>query len=172
MTGRDPQQLSNSLPPVAVAVHTHRVIAAQAELTRAQSALRLSQRAASNAGVSLHAIAEARLLLAKGPAWVERRQRDLFAVLSAIKCAVQVDAPGAVEVTTDVTPAARRKDIFCEGYAAAVQSGTRDPHYYTEADDRAAWLEGFDAFAADLAAFEATERAQRARPRKAEKVAA
>lgn len=153
------EKLSNALPPVLVAVHAHRVIAAQNEVARAQAGLRMAQRHAAAAGVPLRAIAEARMLLVRGAAWVERRQQELFTVLSAMKCAVQVETPGMVEVTADVSAAERRADIHREGYAAAVQGGAREPHYYTDPDDRAAWLEGFDAFAADLAAFEATEQA-------------
>lgn len=158
--GRDPH-LSNRLPRVAVAVHLHRVYRARKETQRAQSALRLAERQATAAGINLRAARTLDEMASRGADWVQQQQNDMFEYAEAIGFGVRAERPASVEVTTDVSEAEHRLEIYAQGYHAGYRDDAREPHYFTEDDDRAAWLEGYDAFAADKAAFEAQEAAAR-----------
>lgn len=155
--------LSNSLPDVAVAVHTHRVHLALTAEHKARAERRLRERHAAEAGIPIGGVRRARAMLSADPEKLERQERETAMILTATRAGVQVEQPSLFEATTDQSDEARDQRLRHEGYSAAIWCHPRDGGDYSDKDDRTAWMAGFDQFAADAAAFSATENKKRGR---------
>lgn len=159
--------LSNELPDAQAAVLIHLAHVAATAEQRAKAARRMAERQAESAGVPIAGLRRARRLVTADPDRMERQERETAMVLRWARAAVQVMQPSLFEMTTDESDVSRDGRLHDEGYSAAIWCGQRDGGGYREPEDRDAWLAGFDAFTADLAAYEA----QRARPARQKAVA-
>lgn len=155
-------RLSNETPAVAIAVHVHRVHVALLAEQKAKADRRLAERHAEAAGVPLGGLRRARRMMTADPERMEQQEREMAVVLQGTRCAVQVEQPSLFEQTTDQSDADRDRRLHDEGYSAAIWCAPRDGGGYADAEDVAAWMAGFDAFGADIAAFKQTESKKRA----------
>lgn len=154
------EQLSNELPDSVAAVLIHRVHRALTAEQLARNARRLAEQQAARVGLPIGGLRRARRILTSDPDRMEKQAREEAVILRATRSGVQVEQPTLFDATTDQSEEARDKRLHNEGYSAAIWCADRSAPY-DHADDIAAWLTGFDAFAADLAAYELTEQKTR-----------
>lgn len=150
--------LSNELPSAVIAVHTHRVHVARAAVQRAKAEMRLREAHAQAAGVPMGGLKRALRMMTADPERLERQERETAMILAATGCAIQVEQPTLFDTTTDESDEVRALRLRAEGYSAGVYDLGLGVCPYDDDADRAAWRSGFDAFAADLAAFELTDK--------------
>lgn len=150
--------LSNELPSAVIAVHTHRVHVARAAVQRAKAEMRLREAHAQAAGVPMGGLKRALRMISADPERLARQEAETAMILAATGCGVQVEQPTLFDTTTDESDEVRAKRLRAEGYSAGVYDLGLSACPYDDGPDRAAWRAGFDAFAADLAAYELTEK--------------
>lgn len=157
----EPVHLSNELPRDVAAVLIHRAHVAMAAEQRAKAARRLAEQQAERAGVPIGGLRRARRWMTADPKRLEQQAQEDAFILTATRSGVQVEQPTLFEATTDQSDEARDRRLHDEGYSAAVWCQPRDGGGYDDEPDVAAWNGGYDAFSADLAAFEIHEQQQR-----------
>ncbi|WP_433942360.1 hypothetical protein [Brevundimonas diminuta] len=155
--------LSNELPDALAAVLVHRVHVALTAEQKAKAARRVAERQAEAAGVPVGGLRRARRMMTADPDRLERQAQEEALILKVTRAAVQVEQPSLFEQTTDQSDEARDQRLHDEGYSAAVWCAPRDGGGYEHEADVAAWSGGYDAFTADLAAFEQSEQNKRER---------
>jgi hypothetical protein len=160
-------RLSNETPDIVIAAFMHRRVKADRALKDAKNAVRLIDGQARSLGLPLAGLRGAIGMMSVDPVRMEKQQREIAQVLRSVKADVEIEQPSLFESTTDESDADRSQRLFRAGWFAGVMALPRDGGGYTDKDDRADWLAGFDAFAAEFAALELTETKKRGRAAKA-----
>lgn len=160
MTG-PADQLRNDLPDVTVAVHTHRIVRAKLEERAAMLKRRLAERAAKAAGVPAGAVHRVGRMMMSDPKRLQQQMEEDSIVARATCAGLQVEQPTLFDATTDVSDDEWAARVRADGYGAAIWCRPRTACPYSEPENVALWLAGFDAFVADAAALEQTETKKR-----------
>jgi ribosome modulation factor len=154
-------QLRNDLPDVTVAVHTHRIVSAKIEERAAMLKRRLAERAAKAAGVPAGAVHRVGRMMMADPKRMQRQMEEDSIVARATCAGLQVEQPTLFDATRDVSDEEYAAMVRADGYGAAIWCRPRAACPYSEPENVALWLAGYDAFAADKAALEQTETKKR-----------
>lgn len=163
MTAR-PDALSNSLPEIAIAVHTHRVVSAAILERQAVATRRLMERVAASAGVPTKAIRRVGRMMTVDPARLQREAEEDALIARGARAGVQVETPSLFDATTDVSDEEWERRVRDEGYGAAVWCQPAHACPYSEPENAALWRAGHEEFQADLRAFLAAEEERRRNP--------
>jgi len=158
-----PDRLSNETPDILIAAFTHRRVKAVRVLKEAKNTVRLIDAQATAMGLPVAGMKGAIGMMNVDPARMERQQREIAHVLRSLRADVEIEQPSLFESTTDESDADRSQRLWRAGWFAAVMDLPRDGGGYTDKDDRADWLRGFDAFLAEFASLELTETKKRGR---------
>jgi len=158
-----PDRLSNEMPDILIAAFTHRRVKAVRVLEVAKNAVRTIDAQAMAMGLPVAGMRGAIGMMKIDPARMEKQQREIAHVLRSLRADVEIEQPSLFESTTDESDADRTQRLRRAGWFAAVMDLPRDGGGYTDKDDRADWLAGFDAFAVEYAALELTETKKRGR---------
>lgn len=160
MTGA-PTRLNNALPDVAIAVHTHRIVAAKQTERAAKSARRLAERVATQAGVPVGAVHRVGRNMVGDPAMMQRQMEEDAVIAKGTRAGFQVEQPTLFDATTDVSDAEWERRLQDEGYGAAVWCLPASTCPYTDPENAALWNAGYAQFQADLEAYQNTEQQDR-----------
>lgn len=158
-----PDRLSNETPDILIAAMMHRRVKAVRVLKEAKNAVRLIDAQSAALDLPIAGMKGAIGMMSTDPARIEKQQREIAHVLRSVKADVQIDQPSLFESTTDESDTDRSQRLWRAGWFAAVMDLPRDGGGYTEKDDRADWMRGFDAFRAEFASLELTETKKRGR---------
>lgn len=158
------ERLSNALPDVVIAVHTHMVVAAKAAEREAKAARRLAERVAAAAGVPVGAIHRVGRTMVADPKRLQAQMEEDSIIARGTRAGFQVEQPTLFDATTDVSDDEWNAKVRAEGYGAAVWLLPRDACPYQEPENVTLWCAGHDDFAADLAAHRQTQTKKQRRP--------
>lgn len=157
-------RLSNALPDVAIAVHTHRIVAAKLAEREAKSARRMAERTAVSAGIPVGAVHRVGRNMIADPDRLQRQAEEDALIARGTRAGFQVEQPTLFDATTDVSDAEWIQRVRHEGYGAAVWCLPKSACPYSEGENVTLWCAGYDEFAADEAAFTDIETKKRRQP--------
>ena len=157
------EPLRNDLPDDTVAVHTHRIVSAKTEERAAMLKRRLAEGSARAAGIPVGAIHRIARNRTADPQRLQKQMEEDSIIARATCAGLQVDRPTLFDATTDVSDEEWQARVRADGYGAAIWCRPRTACPYTDPENVRLWLAGFDAFAADKAAYELTETKKRGR---------
>lgn len=157
-------RLSNALPDVVIAVHTHLIVSAKLVEREAKSARRMAERTAAAAGIPVGGIHRVGRTMIADPERLQKQMEEDSIIARGTRAGFQVEQPTLFDATTDVSDDEWVQKVRYEGYGAAVWCLPRTACPYTDPENIALWCAGYDEFAADLAAHRQTETKKRRGP--------
>lgn len=136
-----------------LAVHAHRLHRAYAAEEEAREHREAVESRARDDDFPVKAWRRTREMLTTSPEELETVERHASVILLSIRAALSIDAPAVFDSVHDEDAVDRLQRLRDEGYFAAVMDRPCDGDVYRSPADRAAWVDGWHAFQADLAEF-------------------